>query len=203
MPGGLRRLRPGILCSIASSVRGRSDALKAQREGESSRGVVDVEIFGPPGIRDYVRQSLSLTLSHIASGDFNISIRELTSYPHSSPGLTKSPGDLEIAPDSNGTFDLISTGNFEVKAAPLRHTVPCFGYAIKEKSKRGAMRVSKLVEAGIGAGPIRAKLKAATKPFTLPDGRVVRYLARVSEPSHHSCRLTQKSLSRKTFEGGQ
>jgi ribonuclease Z len=63
-------------------------------------------------------------------------------------------------------------------AAPLRHTVPCYGYVIKEKPRPGAMRVDKLEEFNIPRGPIRQTIKESSVPVKLPDGRVVRRFSR-------------------------
>jgi hypothetical protein len=67
-----------MICSIASAVKGRDDSFKAMGKPNAERKSPDLEIYGPPGIRDWVRSSLALTASYIALGGFTISVNEFT-----------------------------------------------------------------------------------------------------------------------------
>lgn len=176
----------GVICSIAAAVR--------MKQVPKIPGEPDLEIYGPPGIRDYVRFSLSSTASHIASDGFSLAVHELLNANSKQPvssvrdnyeiscnvafdllPLQKfgTSADRVIPPDSNGIYHLVDSPIADVYAAPLKHRVPTFGYVIKEKPKLGALNMDKVTEAGIPTGRILGKIKQATSPVTLPDGRVI------------------------------
>ncbi len=64
---------------------------------------------------------------------------------------------------------------FEVKAFPLNHEIPCFGFVFQENDKKGEFNRKKAEALGIPAGPLYAKLvagekiKVGTKTFTQKD----------------------------------
>ncbi|MFA5125526.1 MAG: ribonuclease Z [archaeon] len=52
---------------------------------------------------------------------------------------------------------------FEVKAFPLKHEIPCYGFAFKEMDKKGEFNRAKAEALGIPPGPLYAKLVAGEK----------------------------------------
>lgn len=52
---------------------------------------------------------------------------------------------------------------YEVDAFPLKHGVPCLGYAFKEKDKAGTFQREKALKLGIPEGPLWSKLQKGEK----------------------------------------
>jgi ribonuclease Z len=107
---------------------------------------LQLEIYGPRGIKEYIEVSLNISGSSTAN---SLIIHEIE------------PG--RIFEDEGWTVDAIE----------LSHGIPCFGYIIKEKDTLGELRVDKLRELGITPGPIYRAIK--TQEVTeLPDGQQIR-----------------------------
>ncbi|MGI6589061.1 MAG: ribonuclease Z [Candidatus Iainarchaeum sp.] len=64
---------------------------------------------------------------------------------------------------------------FEIKAIPLKHEIPCYGFIFKENDKIGEFDRNKAIKLGIPVGPLFAKLakgekvKVNGKTFTQKD----------------------------------
>ncbi|SNZ10513.1 RNAse Z [Terribacillus aidingensis] len=107
---------------------------------------LQLEIYGPRGIKEYIEVSLNISGSSTAN---SLIIHEIE------------PG--RIFEDEGWTVDAIE----------LSHGIPCFGYIVKEKDTLGELRVDKLRELGITPGPIYRSIK--TQEVTeLPDGQQIR-----------------------------
>lgn len=119
---------PGLLCS-------RSMAGNVQ----------PLQIYGPKGIREFVKTTLRLSGSWT---NYPLTIEEVT------PGL------------------VVDDGLRKVTAYPLSHPIECYGYRIEEHDKPGALNAAALKAQGIPAGPLFQQLKEG-KTVTLPDGRIV------------------------------
>ena len=117
---------PGLLCS-RSMVGGNGP----------------LTLYGPPGLRDYVQMSLSM------SGSW-------TDYP------------LDIVEVSEGV--VFDDGEFEVRCMALSHPVPCFGYRISARDKPGTLDAAALLADGIKPGPLFQRLKQG-ETLQLEDGR--------------------------------
>ena len=70
--------------------------------------------------------------------------------------------------DRNG-----NEGGIVVRAAPLRHPVPCFGYVVDEPDQPGRMDVERATALGLPPGPLYKKLKNG-EPVTTADGVTIR-----------------------------
>jgi len=55
---------------------------------------------------------------------------------------------------------VLADENVCIRAAPLRHPVPCFGYVIEEKDRDGHMKVEWLTEQGLPPSPLYKNFKA-------------------------------------------
>ena len=55
---------------------------------------------------------------------------------------------------------VLADENVCIRAAPLRHPVPCFGYVIEEKDRDGHMKVEWLTEQGLPPSPLYKDFKA-------------------------------------------
>ncbi|KAI0089323.1 beta-lactamase-like protein [Irpex rosettiformis] len=105
-----------------------------------------IEIYGPPGTRDYVRSSLACTHT-ILGGPYVVHELHAPSSPSPSasfvipPNPAELPGGRNIPVDEEiGTWRHIFTDEFvQVSAAPIAHSVPCVGYVVEEKPVPGKM----------------------------------------------------------------
>ncbi|CAN0326312.1 unnamed protein product, partial [Discosporangium mesarthrocarpum] len=50
------------------------------------------------------------------------------------------PGGRDIYPNKDGVFDVCQSERFTVKAAPMKHTIPCVGYVVEESSRPGRLK---------------------------------------------------------------
>lgn len=89
-------------------------------------------VVGPVGIKAFIENTMTLTHSHL-------------NYP------------LHII-ELNQQIDL-SFNQFQVKAMPLNHGIPCFGYRIEAPSTPGKLDVAQLQSIGIPPGPIYQQIK--------------------------------------------
>lgn len=89
-------------------------------------------VYGPPGIKQYIHMSLSISATHLA-------------YP------------LHIVEFEEGI--IFEDDLFCVHCKKLTHGIPSYGFRIEEKDKLGALLVQKLKEDGIKPGPSYKLLK--------------------------------------------
>lgn len=108
-------------------------------------GESKVTIYGPKGIKEFVKTSLSIS-------------KTVLKYP------------LEFVDVEEGT--VLENERFTVTAKLLEHGVPSYGYRIVEKDLPGSLLVDKLKEAGIPPGPVYKRIKNG-ETVTLEDGRVI------------------------------
>lgn len=128
--------------------------LIGQATQEENRGQVQevIDIYGPEGIRDYVRSVIQLTCSRVVAPH---RIHELKNVPflHGSrpPPTSKVEtcfdtnfGEREhsrdIYPDNDGIYHLVDETNLYVQAAAMQHTIPCVGFVVIEKPRPGKLR---------------------------------------------------------------
>ncbi|SDD45023.1 ribonuclease Z [Terribacillus halophilus] len=107
---------------------------------------LQLEVYGPHGIKEYIEVSLRVSGSHVAN---SLIIHEIE------------PG--RIYEDEGWT----------VQAVELSHGIPCFGYIVEEKATLGELKVEKLRQMGIAPGPIYRQIKSQ-EVTELPDGRQIR-----------------------------
>jgi len=91
-------------------------------------------IIGPPRIAEYIESSRRVLDMYI---NYEIVVKEITA-----PGVVYS-GD-----------------GFHVRAFPLRHTKPCYGYAMEEDKRPGEFHVEKAEALGVKRGPKWAALQS-------------------------------------------
>ncbi|SET88076.1 ribonuclease Z [Salinibacillus kushneri] len=108
-------------------------------------GVAPVEIYGPPGIKEFVTTSLKISQTRLKYKIHFIEIEE---------GV------------------LFEDDQFKVQTTKLDHGIPSYGYRIEEKEKIGELIPGKLKDAGIRPGPIYQQIKE-NPTITLEDGRTI------------------------------
>ncbi|XP_073322604.1 zinc phosphodiesterase ELAC protein 1 [Pagrus major] len=165
---------PGLLCTVS---------LSTNPDSQQSPNCVD--IYGPRGLRHFLRVTLGLTGSQLL---FPYAVHELEPttdqspeegrlspeataecgplHPQEQPGRTIS---LDVSSDS---YLLFEDKKFVVKAFRLFHRIPSFGFCIQEHDRPGRLKTELLKELGLKPGPLYGRLKAG-QPVTLESGRVV------------------------------
>lgn len=91
-----------------------------------------LEIYGPPGLKKFVNETLKLSYTHIR-------------YP------------LSIYEISEGV--ILTNEQFIISAVGLAHVAPTFGYRIVQRDQAGPLNVKKLKEFGLEPGPLYGEIK--------------------------------------------
>lgn len=187
---------PGLLCLIGQNKQPHDSP---------------IDVYGPQGLRLYLRASLQLTQSRVAAP---YRVHELLDVPllgparrdssrprlysafQADPAFGELPG-TDVAPDANGVWHLPGDDAIlGVAAAPMVHTVPCVGYVVTERDKPGKLDVDKVrgvLERNYEALKARGvkeprkvykllKEMGRDRVFTFPDGTKIRAEDCVSPP---------------------
>ena len=105
-----------------------------------------VEIYGPPGIREYVESVLRISRTHL-----NYTIRFIEQLD----GL------------------VFEDESMSVRAAKLDHVIPSYGYRIEQNPLPPKLLIDRARELGVPKGPLLAKLKNG-EDVVLENGAIVR-----------------------------
>ena len=62
-----------------------------------------------------------------------------------------------------------------VKAGPVMHTIPSFGFVVTERDEPGKLDAERLKELGVSPGPLYARVKKG-EAITLPSGETVSFV---------------------------
>lgn len=116
-------------------------------------GTEPLDIYGPPGIREYVEMNLKLSRTHLT-------------YP------------ILFHEGLDGL--IFEDGTMKVEAAELAHVIPSYGYRITQKPLPPKLLIDRARELGVPKGPLLARLKNG-EDVTLEDGTIVRS-SDVTEP---------------------
>lgn len=108
-------------------------------------GESPVTVYGPKGIEEYIRISLSISQTYLKY-------------------------ELKVVEVQEGI--IFEDDSFYVEARELDHGVTSFGYRIVEKDRPGKLDTDKLLEYGISPGPIYKQIKEG-KDVVLQDGSIV------------------------------
>ena len=107
-------------------------------------GETPLNIYGPPGIKEYIQANLRLTKSRLT-------------YPIHIDELNPKGGELT------------TSSGWLVKYLPLQHGVLSLGYRIEQPDKPGELLIDQLAKYSIPNGPIYGQLKRG-EIVTLADG---------------------------------
>uniref|UniRef100_A0A3Q3VK24 Uncharacterized protein n=1 Tax=Mola mola TaxID=94237 RepID=A0A3Q3VK24_MOLML len=165
---------PGLLCTVS---------LNSNPDPQQSLNRVD--IYGPRGLRHFLRVTLGLTGSQLL---FPYAVHELEPTADQSPEegqlgpeMTAESGPPHPQEQPGRTISLDTSGEcyllfedkkFVVKAFRLFHRIPSFGFCIREHDRPGRLKTERLRELGLKPGPLYGRLKAG-EPATLESGRVI------------------------------
>eukprot|EP01117_Protostelium_nocturnum_P017871 TRINITY_DN7355_c0_g1_i5.p1 TRINITY_DN7355_c0_g1~~TRINITY_DN7355_c0_g1_i5.p1 ORF type:complete len:423 (+),score=142.29 TRINITY_DN7355_c0_g1_i5:143-1270(+) len=173
-----------LMCSTFNGAGGEVNPEDETRDQEAQE-TKPVEIYGPEGLRKYIRNSLRLTYTHLGS-----------SYVVHELHFEKRDEDMEelLEAEKRGRDILIEGGewksifsdeNYTVHAAPILHSVPSLGFVINEADLPGKLdmkeykpKLDKNKEALAKEGiknpmALLSKLQAGEN-ITLPDGTVLK-----------------------------
>jgi ribonuclease Z len=104
-------------------------------------------IIGPPRIAEYIETSRRVLDMYI---NYEIVVKEIEG-----PGIVYEGGD------------------YRVRAFPLRHTKPCYGYTLEEDKRPGEFHPEKAEGLGVPRGPLWAALQSG-KTVQVENGREVK-----------------------------
>ncbi|KAH8073849.1 3'-tRNA processing endoribonuclease [Aureococcus anophagefferens] len=166
-----------------------------RREREAALGASDMEVtflgtascvpFGLPGSMCLIGQNRVKGDAPVEQSETQLE-RNFLADPDKNFGEQR--GGRDIRPDADGAWTLAPRGALAVRAAPMRHTVPCVGYVCVEPDKVGTLDVAKvepilarnaeaLKQAGVKE-PKRIfrllKDMARDQTFTFPDGTALK-----------------------------
>ncbi|XP_061623852.1 zinc phosphodiesterase ELAC protein 1 [Phyllopteryx taeniolatus] len=164
---------PGLLCTV--SLNSTSDP---------EPGVKCVDVFGPRGLRHFLRVTLGLTGSQLL---FPYAVHELEPTQDQSPEggqlspevtaergppLPQERPGRNISLDASDAYFLFEDDRFVVKAFRLFHRVPSFGFCVHERDRPGRLKTELLKQLGLKPGPLYGRLKAGHQVL-LENGRVI------------------------------
>ncbi|XP_076819157.1 zinc phosphodiesterase ELAC protein 1-like isoform X2 [Clavelina lepadiformis] len=186
---------PGLLCTISMAHKPPdgitlSDDLGS--DGQATNNSKTIEIFGPVGLRRFIREALNLSRSALS---FQYVVHELVpekdqynAAKSGDPSWDKwNPDHLATGPlhpselgsgrnifldKAQQQWHVCMTDKITVIAGQLKHRIPSFGYVFIEGSKPGKLNSEKLIEAGVPKGPLFGRIKNG-ETVTLDDGRVL------------------------------
>ncbi|KAL1699207.1 beta-lactamase-like protein [Schizophyllum commune] len=114
-----------LLCTILDSIGG----------AKAGAGARPLEIYGPHGLRAYIRSGLTYTYADIQN-PFVVHELRCSSDPDFRSNLPRQPGERagrDIAQGAEGVWrDILTDGRMSVSAAPILHSCPCIGYVVQE-----------------------------------------------------------------------
>lgn len=135
-----------------------------------------LQILGPAGIAAYLAESLRVSGTRLS---FEWTVKEWQPpRPDKHRSESKDGGKRSVEPEP---WPALEEEGWAVSALPLRHGMPCLGYALVEKPRPGRFRIETAQALGIPEGPLYGRLKRG-EDVTLEDGRVVRG-ADLTEPA--------------------
>ncbi|XP_023692338.1 zinc phosphodiesterase ELAC protein 1 [Paramormyrops kingsleyae] len=176
---------PGLLCTISLNWSSAPSQTPAPPPSQP-RPQAQVDIYGPCGLRHFLRVALGLSGSQLL---FPYAVHELEPTPDQCPPdaflhpLAALPCDEHLHPQelpgrtltldsADECYTLLEDEHFLVKAFRLFHRLPSFGFAVQEQERPGRLNTQLLKELGVKPGPVYGRLKAG-ESVTLDDGRVV------------------------------
>ncbi|MEC0371518.1 ribonuclease Z [Paenibacillus chibensis] len=109
-------------------------------------GTTKLTMYGPPGLKQFIDVSLTLSQSRIEY-------------------------ELEVVEHTGGT--VYEDQEFTVESLLLDHRVDSYGYRITEKDKAGSLDLKRMSEYGLKPGPVYGKLKRG-ESIDLGDGRMLK-----------------------------
>lgn len=105
-----------------------------------------LDLYGPAGLKEWMDVTLKISRTHL---NYELVVHEV---------------------EAGVVFE---DDTFIVRALPLDHVIPCFGYRIEQKLLPGKLLIDRASEAGVPKGPLLRELKEG-RNVTLADGTLVK-----------------------------
>lgn len=146
----------------------------------ASRWKQPIEIYGPQGLRDWLRVTLNSSYGrvHTKYAVHELILKKGTGTKVSTKAkkyefqhVDELPG-RDIYRSGDGLWDVFSDGKYKVQAARLKHSIPCWGYVLEEHPRQGRFKVERAEEIGIEPGENRALLQQGQTIFV--NGKMVK-----------------------------
>ena len=170
---------PGLLCTLGNGL----DPSKASQK--------QVDVYGPHGLYKYITVALELSRSKLA---YKLNIFELmpeadqfeenwAEWPvdhecHQPLGMLEYSREKlyksQEGDDGKRHWLVFQDPSISVKAVPIQHRIPCFGFVIEEADKAGTLDATKAKNLGVQPGPDYAKLKAGQTVIVVGTGTHVK-----------------------------
>ncbi|XP_064153372.1 zinc phosphodiesterase ELAC protein 1 [Anguilla rostrata] len=164
---------PGLLCTVSLNL-------------SPSQPPACVDIYGPRGLRHFLRVALSVSGSQLL---FPYAVHELEptadqcppeSQPAAAPDCSvggslhpqERPGRSIPLDAARDRYALLEDERFVVEAFRLFHRLPSFGFAVQERDRPGRLNTQLLRDLGVKPGPVYGRLKGG-EAVTLESGRVL------------------------------
>lgn len=185
---------PGLLCTISMAYKScNGDEIVEEIESEATvQSNSVIEIYGPCGLRRFLRETLSLSRSILA---FKYVVHELIpekkqysdlkvedpdwdvwSVDHRASGILHynecNRGRAIFFDQSCKCWPVCKDDNFTVVAGQLCHRIPSFGFVFTEHPRRGKLDHEKLSMAGVPKGPLFGRIKRG-ESITLENGHII------------------------------
>ncbi|THD20729.1 Zinc phosphodiesterase ELAC protein 1 [Fasciola hepatica] len=164
---------PGLLCTIDQKGAAGDLELPTQAEYETQ---ASVNIYGPKGLRRYLRLSLALSRSRL---NYTYAVHELVmrdehrpdgweewasleANPSEDPPLYCERPGRDIEAHADGFWYHVLDGDAEgtvIHAMALRHTIPSVGWLILRPEQKRTLDVEAARSLGIPDGPLMGELK--------------------------------------------
>uniref|UniRef100_A0A8D0HLY2 ElaC ribonuclease Z 1 n=1 Tax=Sphenodon punctatus TaxID=8508 RepID=A0A8D0HLY2_SPHPU len=170
---------PGLLCTISL-------------QSNSTTSKQPIDIYGPLGLRSFIWRAMEISHSQLL---FSYVVHELVPTSNQCPAeefkeLSYLDRDDDPSKEVRGETiyldpleDSMLTDDeqFIMKAFPLFHRIPSFGFLVEEKPRPGKLNAQKLKDLGILPGPIYGKLKKGVK-VVLENGATISPLDVLEDP---------------------
>ena len=78
--------------------------------------------------------------------------------------------------EDNGSrfWNVQKDAQYTIKAVPLKHRIPCFGYVIQESDKPGKLDIEKAKKLGVKPGPDLGMLKSGKSVIAIGTGQEIK-----------------------------
>ncbi|BBN08928.1 ribonuclease Z [Marchantia polymorpha subsp. ruderalis] len=155
---------PGLLCRLG---------LKEFQNKEP------IQIYGPQGLRQWIRTTLKASHARVHP---KYVVHELhlrkksTNVAHSWNYVDANHEDelpgRDIQRSEDGLWQVLNDSKYVVRASFLRHSIPCWGYVVEERTRRGRFDVERARQHGVKPGKFFRMLEAGDSVM-LADGNIV------------------------------
>eukprot|EP01080_Neovahlkampfia_damariscottae_P005411 gene5411-9224_t len=160
---------PGLLCTIS---------------GNNPEERTILPIFGPVGLRKFLRTTMALSDSHLS---FKLQIFEIVPPEMKDEDLEEliydeyeEKGGYIKFDTKSSKYEITKYLDFEIIAAPIDHRVFTVGYVLIEKDTIGKLDMEKAKSLGVPKGPLLGKLKSKND-ITLEDGKIIKWTDVIGE----------------------